>query len=92
HLLRKAIDAYETVYDRDSSATWHGINAASCRLRAYRDGADEPTADRARAIADRVLERLRTVEVDLQKKEAQLPVWDLATRVEALAVLGRMDE
>src|SRR6185436_19968453 len=39
-LIRDAIAAYKTVYTQDRSRCWHGVNAASCILRAERDGID----------------------------------------------------
>jgi hypothetical protein len=52
-LLRRAIDTYGSVYDKDGQHFWHGVNAASLILRAARDGVDAPAAGRARVNCQR---------------------------------------
>ncbi|HVG23159.1 MAG TPA: S8 family serine peptidase [Thermoanaerobaculia bacterium] len=85
--IRNAIAAYETVYERDHSQFWHGVNAASCMLRAQRDGVDVGSRPRAQEIAQQVLEQL-----DELRQAGPLEVWDAASRVEALLALERHDE
>jgi endonuclease G len=86
-LIRKAIEAYATVYDQDPYRFWHGVNAASCILRAERDGIDAAPPGRAQEIAQRVLEHL-----DEEEQKGRLGVWDYASRVEALLALERYDD
>lgn len=86
-LLQRAIAAYETVYDRDHSQYWHGVNAASCILRAQRDGIDAAPPGRPQEIAQQIVEALE----QLSEKGA-LPVWDCASRVEALLALEQYDK
>jgi hypothetical protein len=52
-LLRRAIAAYESVYVRDSLQFWHGVNCASCILRAERDGIAAAPPGRAQKIDSR---------------------------------------
>jgi endonuclease G len=87
-LLLRAILAYETAYVQNRKNFWHGVNAASCILRAERDGiAAAPPPGRAQEIARRVVEDL-----DRLLQDGPLQVWDYASRVEALLTLGRYDE
>jgi endonuclease G len=87
-LLRRAIAAYETAYKEERGNFWHGVNAASCLLRAERDHIASVTQPgRAREIAQRIAE-----DIDLVSQKCPLPVWDCASRVEALLALGRYDE
>jgi len=86
-LLVRAIAAYRTIYDRDAQQVWHGINAASCMQRAGRDGVSTARASEVQEMADRILETLAA-----QERQAPLFYWDLATRFEALALLGRSAE
>jgi hypothetical protein len=85
-LLRRAIDAYESVYREDSTQLSHGINAASCILRGHRDGIEGTDPERARKIAREVLERTSQLE-----ESGTLGIWDYATRVEALLALDSYD-
>jgi subtilisin family serine protease len=84
--LTQAIDTYRAVFKEDSENVWHGINAASCIVRAHRDGVKAPPRAEARAIARTILSvlagRLR------RARKKRLDVWDYATRVEALVTLG----
>jgi tetratricopeptide (TPR) repeat protein len=86
-MIRQAITAYEAVYVQDSSQYWHGVNAASCILRAVRDGVAAAPPSRAREIAQQIVDDL-----DRLSLTTILEVWDCASRVEALLALGRYDE
>lgn len=86
-LLRRAIAAYESVYAQDRTQFWHGVNAASCMLRAERDGIAAASPGRAQEIAKQIVEDL-----DRLSQAGDLEVWDCASRVEALLALGRYDE
>ena len=86
-LIREAIAAYETVFRNDPFRFWHGVNAASCILRAERDGIDAAPPGRAQEIALQVLENLA-----LREQAGELEVWDYASRVEALLALERYDD
>jgi hypothetical protein len=86
-LLRRAIAAYEGVYVRDSRQFWHGVNAASCILRANRDGIAAAPPGRAEEIAQKIAEDL-----DRLAQAGALEVWDCASRVEALLALGRYED
>lgn len=86
-LLRRAIAAYESVYEQDRGQFWHGVNAASCMLRAERDGIAAAPPGRAQEIAQQIVEDL-----DRLSQASALEVWDCASRVEALLALGRYDE
>lgn len=86
--IRRALDAYGDVYDQDPTQVWHGINTASCILRANRDGVSGVDPDRARRIAEEIVEHLAKQE----SAKGGLPIWDRATRVEALLVLERYGE
>ncbi len=79
-LLAEAAAAYEAVFAH-SGNTYPGINAASLRLLAGDSG-------RAEALARRVLARLPPVPA----RPAASHYYDIATRIEALYVLGRLDE
>jgi subtilisin family serine protease len=85
--LRRAIAAYEAVYVRDSGQFWHGVNAASCILRAERDGIAAAPPGRAQEIARQIVRDL-----DRLSQTAALDVWDCASRVEALLALGRYED
>jgi hypothetical protein len=86
-LLRAAIAAYQSVYKKDPSQLWHGINAASCILRGYRDGIVGADPEQARQIAQEVIER-----TDKLEESGALGIWDYATKVEALLALDRYDD
>lgn len=88
--LTQAIEAYWSVFREDQENVWHGINAASCILRADRDGIEAPPAKEAHAIAHRVLDILDRRQAE--SKEGSLDVWDLATRVEALVDLEDFEQ
>ena len=86
-LLRRAIAAYETAYVKDRGNFWHGVNAASCMLRAERDDIAAAPPGRAQQIAQQIAEDL-----DRLSQKGPLWVWDCASRVEALLTLERYDE
>jgi subtilisin family serine protease len=86
HFLMQAIVTYWSVFQEDQKHVWHGVNAASCILRANRDGIEVPPAH---AIARRVLEVLDRRQ---ESKEGRLEVWDVATRVEALVDLEDFEQ
>jgi subtilisin family serine protease len=85
--LQRAFDRYYSVYHDKPGNVWHGINAASLLLRGWRDGQTWASPDRARAIADAILEHLNGLE-----KQDTLKVWDRASRVEMLIARERFDE
>jgi subtilisin family serine protease len=85
-LLHRAIEAYHSVYVKDPTKVWHGVNAASCVVRAHRDGVEGLQLSLAREIAGHVLD-----EIDRLERTGQVGVWDYATRVEALLVLERYE-
>ncbi|HEU4836049.1 MAG TPA: S8 family serine peptidase [Pyrinomonadaceae bacterium] len=86
-LLLKSMDAYRIVYEKDPRHIWHGVNLASCIVRAHRDGVAGVRLKEAEEIAARLLE-----EIDRLERSGDIGVWDYATRVEALLVLKRYDE
>jgi subtilisin family serine protease/tetratricopeptide (TPR) repeat protein len=88
--LTTAIATYWSAFKEDNDNLWHGINAASCLLRAARDGVVTPPADPPDRIAHRVLEILD----DRQQaaEDGRLAVWDYATRMEAHVDLGNFSE
>ncbi len=78
-LIRRAVTAYETVYARDSRQFWHGVNAASCILRAERDSIAAAPRGRAEEIAKKIVEDL-----DRLSQAGPLQVWDCASRGRSL--------
>jgi subtilisin family serine protease len=89
-LLLQAIETYWSVFRKDKSHVWHGINAASCILRANRDGIVAPPAEDARTNSRMVLNILQRRQVEA--KNEKLDVWDYATRIEALINLEQFEE
>lgn len=85
--LATAVAEYASVFAEDPERVWHGVNAASCLVRAGRDGVDVSTSSSVDEIARRVLGSLADREV-----AATMQVWDHATRVEALVDLQRFAE
>lgn len=85
HLLLSAIGYYHDVFREDPELVWQGINAATCMTRAARDlamvGAENP-----QHIAREILETLAR-----RAEEKELQAFELATRVEALALLLEFD-
>jgi endonuclease G len=86
-LMRKCMDSYRVVYEKDQSYLWHGVNLASCIVRAHHDGIDGVWLEEAEKIAASLLER-----IDALERNNKIDIWDYATRVEALLVLKRYDE
>jgi endonuclease G len=84
-LLERAIGYYLGPFREDAQLVWHGINAASCLLRAHRDGFRRDAAP-ARQLAGEVLGSLATLEAD-----RRLSAFELATRVEAHALLEQFE-
>lgn len=80
--LLRAIEAYGQVFDDDPGQAWHGVNAASCLLRAERDGLLPDAGPRAQSIALQVLDRLGQ-----RERQGPLDVWDCASRAEAQIAL-----
>ena len=85
-LMRSAVEWYLPAFQEDPRMVWHGINAATCLRRCEHDGLDIGVADDPVAISREVLDSLASME-----KERSLPAFELATRVEALALLGDFD-
>ncbi|MEP7306780.1 MAG: S8 family serine peptidase [Acidobacteriota bacterium] len=90
--LRRAVEAYQSVYGRNESMLWHGINVATCTLRAHRDGLQWADASRAQRVANAVFEKIQILEAEAKDRTPALDVWDYATRVEALLILNRIAE
>jgi subtilisin family serine protease len=90
--LRHGVDAYRSVYDRDRSMVWHGVNLASCTMRAHAAGMAWAEKARATEIAEALLTQIDVLEREAVAQGAVLDVWHAATRVEALVNLGRMSE
>jgi endonuclease G len=86
-LMRKCMGAYRAVYDKDRSYLWHGVNLASCIVRAHHDGIPGVSLEEAEKIAASLVER-----IDALERNKKIDIWDYATRVEALLVLRRYDE
>jgi endonuclease G len=86
-LMRKCMDSYRIVYEKDPKHLWHGVNLASCIIRAHRDGVAGVRLEEAGEIAQRLLEEIEGLE-----KSGKIGVWDYATKVEALLALKRYDE
>jgi endonuclease G len=85
--LRRAIDAYEAVFNTDNKQYWHGVNAASCILRGVRDQVAGCETRRAEELAELVLRGIGE-----QEKKGKLPIWDCASKVEALIALRRYED
>lgn len=91
-LMRKCMDAYRIVYEKDRSYLWHGVNLASCIVRAHHDGIAGVRLEEAEKIAASLLERIDALERKAKEKQKEMDIWDYATRVEALLVQRRYDE
>jgi hypothetical protein len=89
--LERALGEYLSTYRLDPKENlWHGVNSVALLHRAQRDGLVLPIGGLPdpKALATEIL-------ATLQEKEAQmdsLPVWDIATALEALVALGRHEE
>jgi hypothetical protein len=87
--LRKALDSYLAGYrEAPQQNRWHGINAAALIARASRDGVQIPGVPPAQEIAHDILAALQILE---EKRDAELPAWDVATAMEACVALGDAD-
>lgn len=85
-LLLTAIAYYYDAFREDQRLLWHGINAATCIRRAESD-LRTAIVERPQRIAQDVLETLNRLAT-----EKPLDAWDLATRVEALVLLGNFED
>jgi len=102
--LLAAIDDYRSVFEADSAKHWHAVNAASLIRRAVRDGIAGPRLEAARAIAETTLavlarrqketarENLSDPAKAAEREDADLAVWDHASRVEALVAMEMYEE
>jgi hypothetical protein len=75
--LERSRDAYSTAFDKTGDS-YPGINAASIQLRLGQ-------TSEAQSIASRVLEAV-------DKRQESADQWTLATRAEALLILGKVDD
>ena len=91
-LMRKCMDSYRIVYEKDQSYLWHGVNLASCIVRAHHDGIAGVRLEEAEKITASLLERIDALERNAKEKQKEMDIWDYATRVEALLVQRRYDE
>lgn len=91
-LLKQAIHEYREAFRKHPQLTWHGINAATCLVRAEQDGLKFGSQAEGRALAGQVLDSLAAIEKKraLAEKRA-LYAFELATRVEAWALLGEFN-
>jgi hypothetical protein len=83
--LNEAIRWYGNVFAEHPGEHWHGINAAACLRRAYRDGVPLDTGaplDDARAIAESILGNIRHAWDD-----GAASLWQCASAGEACLVL-----
>ncbi|MCP4203920.1 MAG: DUF4071 domain-containing protein [bacterium] len=86
--LKKAIDAYHSVYEIDKSEhTWHGINSVALLRRAATDGVpiagfDDPEKA-SNEIAEKILEGIET-----KWDERKASMWDSGTALEACVALS----
>lgn len=83
--LRKALQAYHSVYARGKEHTWHGINVVALLRRAERDGVGVSGYDPPEVIAGEILAGIRAA-------GANIDIWQMATALEAFVALGRGDE
>lgn len=99
----RALEAYGAVFSQDDTRVWHGINTVSLLRRAAGDLLPEAAHGEANGIAERILATLDKREALSRSNKradaedttagepAQLDVWDIATRMEALVALGDYD-
>ena len=81
--LQRAIKEYCETYNLDpKNNLWHGINVVACLLRAQRDNQPVGEWPDPLVLARDILEVL-----DEQERVSELPVWDLATRMEAYVAI-----
>ena len=81
--LQRAIKEYFETYNLDpKNNLWHGINVVACLLRAQRDKQPVGEWPDPLVLARDILETLAE-----QERVSELPVWDLATRMEAYVAI-----
>ena len=84
--LSESVQWYRTVYDRDTSNIWHGINAAAMLARAGRDGLTVPNepdpAAEAKIIAAQMLNNIEELWL-----AGTATMWDMGTAAEACIAL-----
>lgn len=90
--LQTAIEQYGKVYLESAAHVWQGINAVTLLMRAANDGVERPMAESPHDLASAILATLDDRQTALEKAGDTLPYWDLATRVEALLAVGRVDD
>lgn len=79
--LQRAIKEYFETYNLDpKNNLWHGINVVACLLRAQRDMQQVGEWPDPQDLARNILGAL-------EDQEKELPVWDLATRMEAFVAI-----
>jgi|SRR5687768_1053742 len=84
--LVQALKNYLPAYRAEvSESWWHGINAVALLARARRDGFPIAGTRKPEDLAKEILAALEDKE---QNSADPLPVWDLATRVEAYVAVG----
>lgn len=85
--LRLSLDAYNSIYSKDPSRLWHGINVVAL-LASADHGLDLPSfpdpTGQAKTIALSILEAIEA--------KQSLDAWEQAIAMEALLSLGRVDE
>ena len=87
--LERAVDAYHQAWVEDGTRLWHGINATALLDRAARDGIALATFPDPKPAADRLAEEILTA---IGEPSERIPVFDLATAVEANVALGRFEQ
>ena len=84
--LVESVNWYRSVYDRDASNTWHGINVCAMLARAARDGlsipSDPDAAGSAKRIAADILEGLEG-----KWLAGTASMWEMGTAAEACVAL-----
>lgn len=84
--LEHALKEYLEVYRRNANDSWwHGINAVALIARASRDGFSQTGLPSSEELAKEIL---AAIEAKEQNSADPLPIWDLATRVEAYVAIG----
>jgi hypothetical protein len=84
--LQRAIDQYWSVYRAaPRERLWHGINAVALAARAAADGVRLTAGPDVKATAESIL-------TDIAGRGEKVPMWNVATAVEACVALGRNKE
>ncbi len=81
-LLERAIAAYRSAYEVDSTRYWHGVNLLALGWRAQRQGLAQGNASQLTELAQQVMATARAAAWD------SLDPWALATVAEASIALG----